>query len=407
METRTRTKPVVVGLVVLAFLVVGYLSYLRALDVANIPGLDLMVYREGGSELMHNPGGLYAPIHGEPFNPGLPFTYPPFAAALFTALAVLPFWVSFGVVAAVSAVLGFFMCQDLSQRLMRRFPAAGQWLGVWPLFGLLVISGPFRDSIMLGQVNIILTGVIYLALAKSRTMIPFAIVLGLTGSIKLTPLALFLVPLALGKIKPILVGGLTFVAAQAITLLIWKDQTIEFWTEAVVDPSRVGGVGYIENLSLQGLVERLGLPKGVWIVGALAVIALTLFIMVAARKRIDVVAQLGLAAACSLLISPVTWSHHWVWWPVVAYAWVSLAFLVSGWLRTVILAGVAYLVVFLMLTPKLVVALFGFDPDGELPAWAYGFDGAFVLIACALLVIGVALVRSKAFAKAPELQPAP
>lgn len=53
---------------------------------------DFAVYREAGAQLLRDPSRLYAE------GTGLPFTYPPVAAVLFLALALVPGWLGATVV---------------------------------------------------------------------------------------------------------------------------------------------------------------------------------------------------------------------------------------------------------------------------------------------------------------------
>lgn len=162
----------------------------------------------------------------------------------------------------------------------------------------------------------------------------------------------------------------------------------------ISDPSRVGGLQYIDNTSILGTVERLSLGgRPVWLVLSLLVIAAVGFAIYRLRSKLDNIAILGLAAVPMLLISPVTWSHHWTWLPITAYAALSVALLSANTVRNVLLALTAGIVIVLGISPKDIAELFGIYPDGELPAW-------FTIITCATAVLGVALSLTVAWAAA-------
>ena len=72
-------------------------------------GWDLSVYREGALTLLREPEDLYGPFVGPINAPGLPFTYPTFAALLFLPMAFFPYWVSVTVTMVASIVLTFFV----------------------------------------------------------------------------------------------------------------------------------------------------------------------------------------------------------------------------------------------------------------------------------------------------------
>jgi len=85
---------------------------------------------------------------------------------------------------------------------------------------------------------------------------------------------------------------------------------------------------------------RAGLPEFVWVLAALAVMALVAVIIVRAAEPV-----LGLTACAlgGLLVSPISWTHHWTWCvPILVLAgwyawrfdravrWVAAAVVVAG-----------------------------------------------------------------------------
>ncbi len=163
-------------------------------------GLDLKVYRLGGQVFSSDPSGLYAPMLGPEGDPGLPFTYPPFAALLFVPLGALPFTAGMLANTLLSLAAAFAVAWDFTPRVRKFLPASVQpWVrpaGIWVLFLLL---GPFRDTLAFGQINILLMAACYFAVAKLGFSFATGVVIGLSGGIKLTPLALGLAPLALQR----------------------------------------------------------------------------------------------------------------------------------------------------------------------------------------------------------------
>ena len=97
--------------------------------------------------------------------------------------------------------------------------------------------------------------------------------------------------------------------------------SVTFWTKILPDTGRIGGPAYVDNLSVKGLLLHLGLPDSgltavVWLVLALAlagVAALAIRWAVAAEENFVAVSA---TAVLMLLVSPVSWSHHWVWMAV-------------------------------------------------------------------------------------------
>lgn len=334
-------------------------------------GWDLSVYREGALTLLREPEDLYGPFVGPINAPGLPFTYPTFAALLFLPMAFFPYWVSVTVTMVASIVLTFFVGKDLATRIARRWPKLGRWVTPLTLTCLMLISGPFRDTIWFGQINILILGACYLALVNSKSLTPFVIAVGICAGIKLTPIALLILPLAMRKWKAVVIGTLTFLGTQVIGLVFQWRNTLDYWFDVVRDPSRVGNVGYIDNISLQGFLTRLGAGSLIWFVAALAVGLSFIALLYKLDGTVEPVVLLGIAATCPLLVSPVSWSHHWVWGPVMAYAWAVVALRLDVWPRRIMLGVLVLFSMELMISAKRAIRFFGIHPDHELATWWY------------------------------------
>lgn len=159
-----------------------------------------------------------------------------------------------------------------------------------------------------------------------RTPWPRGLLVGLAAAIKLTPAIFVLFFLSRKRWKPVLTAVGTFAGAGLIGWVLAPGQSKQFWFDAMLDPRRVGGLAYTANQSLRGLLFRLGSPETWWMVLCLIVLVVT--VLVLPRLRDDLTALLAVAAA-GLLISPVSWSHHWVW---IAPA----LLLLPGWVRTAV-----------------------------------------------------------------------
>ena len=85
------------------------------------------------------------------------------------------------------------------------------------------------------------------------------------------------------------------------------------------DPSRTGGTGYIGNQSLHGLLQRHVGPSLQWVWLPLAAAVLVLMVVAVRRHAKDPWLGLAVSGIVGCLISPVSWTHHWVWvLPVLA-----------------------------------------------------------------------------------------
>ncbi|GHH28309.1 glycosyltransferase 87 family protein [Lentzea cavernae] len=250
--------------------------------------LDLRVYLAGGRAWLAGTD-LYTTHFRGPS--GLPFTYPPFAAMVFSGLTALP--VAAAALLFTAVGIGLFTA------------AARTWAG-FGLIALCLLLEPLRVSLDLGQINLVLLGLVAADCLLPRTFWPRGTLVGLAAAIKLTPAIFVLFFLCRGRWRPALTAVATFVVCAVLA----PGQAQQFWLHAMLDPERVGGLAYSANQSLRGLLFRLGAPEFVWLVAAVAVLGLT--VVVLPRLRDDLTALVATAAA-GLLISPVSWSHHWVW----------------------------------------------------------------------------------------------
>ncbi|NGY64601.1 DUF2029 domain-containing protein [Lentzea sp. NEAU-D13] len=272
--------------------------------------LDLRVYLAGG-EAWRAGTDLYTADFTAPL--GLPFTYPPFAAMLFSGLTPLPLPIIAVLFTAAAIALFTAACTAAAQRVQ---------VGLG-LAALCLVLEPLRGGLDLGQINMILIGFVAADCLLPRTPWPRGMLVGIAAAIKLTPAIFVLFFLSRKRWRPALTAVGTFAGAGLIGWLLAPDQSKQFWFEAMLDPGRVGGLAYTANQSLRGLLFRLGAPEAVWLLLCVVVLAVTLVVL--PRLRDDLTALLAVAAA-GLLISPVSWSHHWVW---IAPA----LLLLHGWVR--------------------------------------------------------------------------
>ncbi|MDZ3745556.1 glycosyltransferase 87 family protein [Pseudoglutamicibacter cumminsii] len=362
-----RTKPVTVVLEIVLVIVAGLL-----LVLTSPSGLDLKVYREGGLALLHNPSSLYDAILGPVGDPGLPFTYPPFAALIFVPIAIMPFWAAFVLSILISIVAVLYVSKDLSERIVAKWPKLESYVTTVTVSSLLLVSGPFRDTIWYGQINILIFAACYLTFVKCKSLAPFVVVVGIFAGIKLTPIAFLILPFAMKKWRALIIGVATFFGTQLVGWLVSPHNTVHYWSDVVRDPTRVGRIGYLDNVSIQAVLERAGQSQAVWFVIALIVGLSFVGLLWRIAPYTDRVTLLGIASACPVLVSPVSWSHHWVWWPIIALGWITLAQKAPSVVKYTIWVVTTLSTTALFFAPKAISLAFGVFPDEEIvPMWGY------------------------------------
>jgi alpha-1,2-mannosyltransferase len=150
-----------------------------------------------------------------------------------------------------------------------------------------------------------------------RTPWPRGLLLGLGIALKLTP-AVFLLYFLLRRDRRAVFTSLASFAAATMAgfVLAWRDSW-EYWTDTVRNTDRIGSASLNTNQNVAGTLARLGLSEHErflpWVAACLLVLALTVW---AARRALRA-GEPTLAVICialfGLAVSPVSWSHHWVW----------------------------------------------------------------------------------------------
>ncbi|MEC9323884.1 MAG: mannosyltransferase, partial [Actinomycetota bacterium] len=277
--------------------------------------VDLHVY-VGGAATLGRPGELYDYVYADqtPDFP-LPFTYPPFAAVVFYPLTLVPFgllalaW-QLGIVAALYGVV------RTSQRLLTVAPChdARRVAMLWTAVG--IWTEPLRSTFDYGQINVVLVLAVLGAVYSSRWWLS-GLLVGLAAGVKLTPAVSGLYFLGARRWGAAVFSAVVFVATVGLSLLVVGDQARYYFTDLLGDADRVGPVGTSFNQSWRGAISRiLGYDAGYgpWVLAGIVVTAaLALLAWRAVGGARDRLAAIVIVQLFGLLLSPISWTHHWVW----------------------------------------------------------------------------------------------
>ncbi|MET4093844.1 glycosyltransferase 87 family protein [Arthrobacter sp. UYCu712] len=386
------------AIAVVVALVVLYSAYIPLMN-------DFEVYFYGGSRVLQTGetgvNELYAP------RDGLPFTYPPFAALLFAALA------SLGQSAAslmfiTTALLGAVI---VSAWLARHYFRLGRWrdaVADWRFRSValagtaaILLLGPWRDTFDFGQINIILMGLILADFAlhgkvgAGEIRWPAGLLIGIAAGIKLTPLAFGLYFLVRRDFKALGWMAAGFFGSIALAWALLPTASVTFWTKILPDTGRIGGPAYMDNLSVKGLLLHLGLPDSgptsvLWLLISLALAAVAALVIKWAVDADENFVAVSATALLMLLISPVSWSHHWVW---MAVALPCMGFAIhrvpsrdgkmrlAGWIIVAATAAAFYL------TPKYLSVMAGAQEWGKDPQTQWQLIVASLGVVCGMAML--------------------
>ena len=324
---------IVAAFAVLAF-VIGYtMNY-----ALTVGALDFSVYRYGAMTVFNNEGfdkDLYV-IDLLRLGPNfsLPFTYPPFAALLFVPIAFIPKWLGVVLMMLLAYAVAFWLSViilNYANKRGRVLPLQ-RYLGrtgtIVLLMAVILWSGPWLRGLNLVQINPLIMLLVLWDFLRPATRLPRGFFIGIAGGIKLTPLAFGLILLMRKDIKGVIPLGLSFLATVGIGFLFLPSEAVEFWTSAVSDPSRVGNINYLDNISIQGWLMHLGLTgAGLKLMhyGLILVLLVGIALLIPIlEKHKMVLSQVALNAFLMVSMSPISWSHHNTWLPLlVAALWLD------------------------------------------------------------------------------------
>jgi alpha-1,2-mannosyltransferase len=276
---------------------------------------DIDVYRAGGRAWIDGIS-LYGPEFGATVAPNpLGFTYPPLSAVLFAGLSEVPRWLAIGTFSLLGLLaLGTTVHLAASRLVPSRFTVGTLFL-IGTVLG--TVSEPIRDTLTFGQINLILMGLVALDCLLPRTPWPRGLLLGAAAAVKLTPAFFVLFFLARRQWRPALVAGSTAVGLSGAGFLLAPRDSVTYWTSALLDTGRIGTPDMASNQSLSGVLHRVGFTgmtaSLLWLTLGAIVIAVAWLVVSRLRRAGEDVAALVVLAAAGLLVSPISWSHHWVW----------------------------------------------------------------------------------------------
>jgi alpha-1,2-mannosyltransferase len=312
--------------------------------------VDLHVYFKCAAALNH-PGSLYSCVYADqtPDFP-LPFTYPPFAAIVCYPLHLLPF----GLVAflwQIATIVALYGAIRISQRLLGVLEVGSARIAMlWTAITMWI--EPLRSTFDYGQVNVFLMLAVLWAVYTTRWWLS-GLLVGVAAGIKLTPAIADAYFVGVRRWGAAVFSPVVFLATVGVSILVVGDQARYYFTDLLGDTRRVGPICTSFNQSWRGGICRLlGYDAGFGPL-VLAGIAVTAVLAVLAWRALDKSDRLGkllVVELFGLLLSPISWTHHWVWlvplliWlihgplrarpgaPILGWGWLALTVIGVPWL---------------------------------------------------------------------------
>ena len=277
--------------------------------------VDLAVYRFGIRAWWHA-GNMYgklpATVAGH-----LPFVYPPITVILLGPLEMVS-WGHAIILTELGSLLGLAVTGYLI--FLRVFPGAGRrgaLLASAVLLPASLLLEPVWDTIWYGQINIVLMAMVVVDCLMAGKRWPRGVLIGIAAAIKLTP-AVFLVYFLVRRdyrsaLRLAVTAGVLTLLGFAVS---WSG-SLKYWFGSTGGARSIGGSAYYTNQTVAGALARTTWPAGaqfgLWVLAGLLLLALTAVAIRRAVRAGDVPLAVVVTAGFGLIVSPTSWSNHWVY----------------------------------------------------------------------------------------------
>ena len=350
-----RVLPVTVGL--LALVLTGLVIHTGGRHI------DLEVYRFGVQAWLAG-GDMYGPLPETSGHIALPFIYPPFAALLMVPLAIISWsasWITLlalsvlslgvtlhvvarrlwpsggpgGALSVASIVLPLALAVEPGKDIDFNNPALGG-----PPLGL----EPVLQTIEFGQINLLLMALVALDCLVVHPRWPRGMLVGIAAAIKLTPAVFVLYFLLRRDYRSAAVAAVSGLVATAVGVVLAPTASLTFWLH-----NPAGGVGaspFFTDQTFQAVLVRMGVEGTtrtvIWLLLSGGLLLLAAPVIHRAPAPLAMVTTAGVG----LLVSPTSWSHHWVWIApallvAAATAWRTRS---AGWTAATVVTAAVFVI---------------------------------------------------------------
>lgn len=386
----------------------------RQVMITDFP-VDMIIYMEGVRAFLDGTEMYSVPMYAGTL--ALPFIYPPFGALIMVPLSGFEHSLAGDIMIMLSSAL-VLLCLWFVLRAVTgavrggvdTLSLAALTAVTWPT---VLLIEPVWLNAGFAQLNIVIMALVILDLVPRRRWLPQGWLIGVAAAIKLTPLVMLLYFLLRRDVRAILVAGVSALLATALGAVVRWDATREFFTSVLLDMGSSSEFGvntvYQSNSSLKGMIMRWftspealdahsTLVNVLWLGLSLLTVVLGGWLMLALMRRDMLVDAALVNAVIMLLISPVSWSHHWIW--------LTLLLPVLAWRCLTVLGGPVVLGALVFTWAALVLT--------QPPKWWYGdavpvhyFNAVdtFLVSDFVWLAAGVLLAWAVALRKVPVATP--
>jgi alpha-1,2-mannosyltransferase len=329
----------ILAALVFAFSLTAYLVDQAVHRHGLLTWYDLNIYNDAGLITRQLPAILYT----WELKVGVKFTYTPFAALVFSGGSLIPFWMLRWIMTATSLaaipLTAWLTLGAMGRRGAARLAAtlAVSALGLW--------LEPVMKALYLGQIEPLLMLLVVWDLTRPDSRRWKGIGIGIAAGIKLVPLLFIPYLLLAGKVRQAATAASTFIALIVVGFIALPAPSAAYWlTGYFIRPGRTGSVHSLVNQSLLGTLARLygtvAPAQPAWLPLAIVVAAGGLIGGAMLSRTGRPVQGWTLVGMTSVLVSPISWDHHWVWLVPVLAMLAGLAMKARPLARTAYVAAI-------------------------------------------------------------------
>ncbi|WBB79868.1 glycosyltransferase 87 family protein [Micromonospora sp. WMMD882] len=276
--------------------------------------VDLKVYLASG-EAVRAGTSLYDVAIQNPMYGPMPYLYPPLTAILFfVPLSLLPIgaaslvWNTASLIALGGvAWLSLGIAGVRSPRVRAALTLVVLLLATWLL--------PVRIQLIAGQINMFLLLLVLLDF-RGYTGRWRGVGIGIAAGLKVTPLIFIGYLVVTRQWRAAGTATAAFLGTVLAGFVLMPADAARYWGGLVLHSSRAGGVWDTPNQSVAGALARAvdSTQFASWWLGVLAVLAVVgLAVARYVHRHGSDFLGFSAAAITGLLVSPVSWEHHWVY----------------------------------------------------------------------------------------------
>ncbi len=302
----------VVAILFFCVALIAYLDDAVAHSGVVLDWFDLNVYNDAGLITRQLPSYLYIWEQG----PNVKFTYTPFAGLVFAGSSYLS-WAYLRWTMTIASLASIPVTAWLTLGAMGR-RGTGRAAMALAVAAVSIWLEPVTKAMFLGQIEPLLLLLVVWDVTRDDSRRWKGVGIGLAAGIKLVPLLFIPYLFASGKVRQGIVASCVFLGSVLTGFIVLPGPSEQYWlTGYFFKPGRTGGVDSLVNQSLLGMLARhagtASAASPLWLPVALAVSAGG----IAGAALLSRAGKPGpgwvLIGITSVLVSPISWDHHWVW----------------------------------------------------------------------------------------------